>query len=74
MQNKNLIFFLRYAAIAGNMLFVLWVSFNAMDEGFQGNLVEKLSGAGLIGLLALNCYLLLAGKRQGEFMEQKTGK
>jgi len=59
METKPLITFLRYAAICGNILFVLWIMFNAMDEGFGGTLPEKLSAIGLIGLLIVNCILLL---------------
>jgi hypothetical protein len=62
MKKKDLIILLRYAAISGNILFILWVSFNAMDEGFQGTPAEKISGVGLIGLLAINCFLILNSK------------
>ncbi|CAN5445387.1 hypothetical protein BH09BAC6_BH09BAC6_26990 [soil metagenome] len=70
MQNKNLIAFFRYAAIFGNVIFVLWILFNAMNEAFKATLVEKFSATGLIGLLVLNCYLLLAaGKAQSHFKQ-----
>ena len=59
METKPIITLIKYAAIAGNVLFVLWILFNAMDEGFQGTLPEKLSAIGLIGLLSVNCILLL---------------
>jgi hypothetical protein len=59
MEEKPFITLLKYAAIGGNILFVFWIFFNAMDEGFRGTLPEKLSGIGLIGLLILNCTLLL---------------
>ena len=59
MHNNKLTVVLRYAAIAGNILFILWVSFNAMDEGFKGTLPEKLSYVTLMGLLASNCFLLI---------------
>ncbi|MDR3695831.1 hypothetical protein [Mucilaginibacter sp.] len=59
METKPLITLLRYAAIGGNILFILWILFNAMDEGFQGTLPEKLSAIGLIGLLSVNSILLL---------------
>jgi len=67
METKPLIAFLRYAAICGNILFVLWILFNAMDEGFQGTLPEKLSAVGLIGLLIVNCILLLMKPFQKQF-------
>lgn len=31
------------AAVTGNILFVLWVSFNGLKEHFQGTIFEKLS-------------------------------
>jgi hypothetical protein len=71
MQNKNLLAFLRFAAISGNIVFVLWIWYNAMDEGFRGTLPEKASFIGLTGLLALNCYLVLSGKKQNQFMDQQ---
>ncbi|HWZ03479.1 MAG TPA: hypothetical protein VNX40_07670 [Mucilaginibacter sp.] len=59
METKQLITLIRYAAICGNILFVLWILFNAMDEGFQGTAPEKFSAIGLIGLLSVNSILLL---------------
>ena len=59
MNTKKLINLLRYAAIAGNIVFILWVSFNAMDEGFNSTIVEKVSYVTLMGLLATNCFLLI---------------
>jgi hypothetical protein len=53
---------LRLAALFGNLLFILWVSFNAIDSGFKGTTYEILSGAGLIVLLALNSILLFSKK------------
>ena len=58
MNTQKLISFLKYAAISGNVIFILWILFNAMDEGFNGRLIEKLSAIGLIGLLMVNCFLL----------------
>ena len=54
----SLIKLLFLAAIAGNILFVLWVSFNGLKEHFQGTIFEKLSYIGLMGLLAVNTFLL----------------
>ena len=50
---------LRYAALVGNGLFILWILYNAMDEGFKpisGVQVTALSS--LMLLLALNMFLL----------------
>ena len=54
----SLIKLLFLAAITGNILFVLWVTFNGLKEHFQGTIFEKLSYIGLMGLLALNTFLL----------------
>jgi hypothetical protein len=45
--------------VIGNVVFVLWIIFNAIDSGFKGTGPEKLSLTGLILLLALNSYLIL---------------
>ena len=66
MQNKQLMLLLKYAAIAGNIIFILWILFNGINEGFKGTLVEKFSYAGLIGLLAINSILLGSRRPQTE--------
>jgi len=63
MKNITLSTFFKYLAIAGNVLFILWVTYNGIDEGFSGRLVEKVSYVGLMMLLALNTVLIL---RKGE--------
>ena len=59
MKNINLYTLFKYLAIAGNVLFILWVTYNGIDEGFSGTLVQKVSYAGLVVLLALNTVLIL---------------
>ena len=49
---------LRYAAIAGDGVFVLWVLRNGLEQGFRGTPVELASSLGLIVLLILNAVLL----------------
>ena len=49
---------LRYAAIAGDVVFVLWIVRNGIDEGFSATPVQAVSYVGLIVLLALNAVLL----------------
>lgn len=49
-------------AIAGNLLFILWILYNAAKEGFQGTLPEKVSALTLIALLATNTFLLLRSR------------
>jgi hypothetical protein len=51
-------------AVAGNAVFVAWIVFNAVDEGFRGTLPEIVSALGLIALLGLNTALLI-GRRNG---------
>ena len=41
MQNKNLIAIMRGAAIAGNILFVLWMTFNALKKGSAALFMKK---------------------------------
>lgn len=50
---------LRYLALAGDALFILWVIYNAIDSGFQdiGSL-QNILPIGLAVLLALNIALL----------------
>lgn len=49
----------KHAAIAGNVLFVLWILRNGIDEGFRGTIYEILSYVGLTLLLTFNTVLLL---------------
>jgi hypothetical protein len=55
---------LSFAAIAGNILFVLWIIYNGIDEGFQGTKVEKFSYVTLSVLLAVNAFLIIRNYRQ----------
>ena len=51
---------LSVAAIAGDILFVLWILYNGINEDFQGTTVEKFSYVTLMGLLAVNApYLFI---------------
>ena len=50
---------LKYGAIAGNVLFILWVTYNAIDENFSGTVYEKISYVALMALLLTNCFLLI---------------
>lgn len=70
MQNKNLTFLMRFAAISGNILFILWVTYNGINEGFRGTLPEKISYIGLMSLLALNSYLIVTGSKHKQIIEQ----
>ncbi len=59
MKNLSLSTLLKYLGIAGNVLFILWVTYNGIDEGFSGTLVQKASYIGLMLLLALDTVLIL---------------
>ena len=59
MKNSGIYNLFKYLAIAGNVLFILWVTYNGIDEGFSGTLSEKASYVGLMLLLALNTALIL---------------
>ena len=59
MLSKQFIALLRFAAISGNVLFVLWVTFNGWQQGFSGSIYQKLSWVGLITLLSINSFLIL---------------
>ena len=62
-MTKNLVFsLLRIAAIAGNVVFILWITYNGIDEGFKGTLPEIASYIGLTSLLILNIVLLSVKK------------
>ena len=54
---------LKYLAISGNVLFVLWVSYNGIAEGFKGTIYQIMSYIGLVILLALNTILLVRKDR-----------
>jgi hypothetical protein len=45
--------------IVGNLLFILWIAYNAIDSGFQGRPLEKASFIGPPFLLVLNTRLRL---------------
>jgi|GEM_PF-2569606 len=57
--NPNFIQTLSILTIMGNGLFILWVTFNAAEEGFEGTLPEKFSYVFLLGLLITNIFLII---------------
>ena len=61
---KNLIPLMKFAAIAGNILFMLWMTYNGLKEHFSGTLHEKVSYVGLMCLLILNSWLILSAEKQ----------
>jgi hypothetical protein len=62
-MDKKMIFnLLRFAAIFGNVLFILWITYNGIDEGFKGTPMQVVSYIGLVSLLSLNIVLLALHK------------
>jgi hypothetical protein len=59
MNKKSLFNLFRAAAVFGDVLFILWVTYNGINEGFQGTPVQVASYIGLVLLLTLNIVLLL---------------
>lgn len=55
-----------YAAMLGNVLFILWILSNGIDEGFRGTPVQVASYVSLILLLTLNTVLLFNRSRSRE--------
>jgi len=46
-------------AVIGNVLYILWMVYNGIDEGFHGlGTVQAVAISGLIVLLTLNIFLL----------------
>ena len=57
-ENSPIIDLISFLAIAGNILFVLWILYNGIKEHFQGTVIEKISYITLMALLAVNAFLL----------------
>ncbi len=58
-ETSLIIDLLTWAALTGNILFMLWITYNGIHEHFRGTVYEKLSYTGLMGLLAINTILVL---------------
>ena len=63
-ENSPVIELLSWLAIAGNILFVLWILYNGINESFQGTMIEKISYITLMGLLTVNALLLIRKNRK----------
>jgi hypothetical protein len=61
-STKKILSFLRDIALIGNVLYILWITYNGIDEGFAGTTVQKVSYVGIISLLFLNFILLYRTK------------
>ncbi len=62
-EKSPIIGLLSWLAIAGNILFVLWILYNGINENFQGTTIEKISYITIMGLLAVNAFLLIRKTR-----------
>ncbi|HZY37609.1 MAG TPA: hypothetical protein VFE53_13220 [Mucilaginibacter sp.] len=58
-MKNQFILLLKSGAIAGNALFILWMTYNAIDEQFSGTVPEKISYITLVALLITNSLLLI---------------
>jgi hypothetical protein len=58
--------FIKKIAIVANLVFVLWILYNGINEGFKASLVEKFSYLALILLLVMNTFLLLRSKKNNK--------
>jgi hypothetical protein len=45
-------------AILGNILFILWITYNGIDEGFKATAAQRVSYISLILLLCVNIALV----------------
>ena len=61
MKNPIINKLFRYAVICGNAVYILWITYNGIDEGFSGTMVQKVSYIGLLILLILNIILVYRG-------------
>ena len=54
---------LKYLALVGNSIYILWILYNGIDEGFRAiRTVEAVALSGLVVLLILNIILLRKSK------------
>jgi len=51
-------------AIAGNIIFFLWILYNGINEGFIATWIEKMGYIGMMAILAINAILLSVRKSQ----------
>jgi hypothetical protein len=58
MNKKSLLNFFSWLAIFGNVIFIIWIIYNGIDEGFSGTPVQIASYLGLTLLLLLNIFII----------------
>jgi hypothetical protein len=52
-----------WLAVAGSVVFIAWILYNGIDEGFAGTLPEKVSMVTLIALLVFDAWLIATRRR-----------
>lgn len=70
--NTSLAILFAIIAITGNILFMLWITSNALQDHFSGTLYQKLSYAGLMALLTINSILIVKASRTFEKTNSKN--
>lgn len=64
LQYKEIKSALTLLSIIGNILFILWILYNGMNEGFVATGMEKIRYLGMVVILALNVILLGTRKKE----------
>jgi hypothetical protein len=49
---------LSFKVFLWKIIFVLWITYNGINEHFRGTIYQKLSYIGLMGLLSVNSFLI----------------
>jgi len=63
-QSEIFIKILVYIAILANIMFIIWITYNGIDEGFSGNIIQVISYICLVFLLILNIILILIKRKR----------
>jgi hypothetical protein len=58
MNKKSLLNLFSWLAIFGNVIFIFWIIYNGLDEGFSAAPVQIASYLGLTLLLLLNTIII----------------
>ena len=62
-MHKNFYVLFSNLALIGNILFILWMTYNSIDESFKGTIYQIISYIGLTILLLLNSFLIYKNKK-----------
>jgi hypothetical protein len=63
-HNSAIYKLIQHIAVAGNVIFFLWILYNGINEGFQGTRLEMVSYIGLMVLLILDAFLIYHRQRK----------